>query len=402
MNRSLLLVLAALLAAAAGPALAQPERPDRPTARAAPSPSPLHATPAERYGQEGPASPTVLASGGAFRLRAVALGGGATEASSPSFGLRGTVSAEPVGGAGSSGFQLGAGFWYQVGAPVALPPVVVAAAPLNPPVVIGPGGGSFSFQLTITNTTSQPQSFQGWTDVLLPNGSPFGPALGPRPVTLGGGGTIGPLTFRQNVPGTAPSGTYTYRVRLGTFPDQVVSEATFPFEKSASGRIALASDGRPGGGRSAGSTGGRAASTPAADDAPAQRWAVEQVGGPPIARWSPEAAARQAEAGRAAGWATPTAASSAYGRPGAFALHPVQPNPAAGAAVIRYDLPEQAHVRLAVYDALGREVAVLVDGAQAAGRHAAALDGRGLAGGVYLVRLSAEGVRQTRRVTLVR
>ena len=53
---------------------------------------------------------------------------------------------------------------------------------------------------------------------------------------------------------------------------------------------------------------------------------------------------------------------------------------------------------MAVYDALGREVAVL-----AAGEHEVALDGAALAPGVYVVRLTAaSGAAETARLTVVR
>ena len=45
-----------------------------------------------------------------------------------------------------------------------------------------------------------------------------------------------------------------------------------------------------------------------------------------------------------------------------------------------------ARVRLAVYDALGREVAVLLDGPLGAGTHAAPFDGSALPAGVYVAR----------------
>ena len=79
----------------------------------------------------------------------------------------------------------------------------------------------------------------------------------------------------------------------------------------------------------------------------------------------------------------------------------VGPNPTRGAATLRYGLPAGGHVRLAVFDVLGREVAVLHDGRQSAGEHAAAL-GAGLAPGVYVVRLAAGGRALTRAVTVVR
>ncbi|MDX1420579.1 MAG: T9SS type A sorting domain-containing protein, partial [Rubricoccaceae bacterium] len=56
----------------------------------------------------------------------------------------------------------------------------------------------------------------------------------------------------------------------------------------------------------------------------------------------------------------------------------------------------------AVYDALGREVAVLADGPAEAGLHTAALDGSGLPSGVYLLRFEAGTEDTTRRLTRVR
>ena len=76
---------------------------------------------------------------------------------------------------------------------------------------------------------------------------------------------------------------------------------------------------------------------------------------------------------------------------GAGASLAVWPNPAAGAATVSLTLPKSAEqVRLVLYDALGREVAVLHDGPLAAGAHEVSLDAAGLAPGAYVVR--AEGV----------
>jgi hypothetical protein len=59
-------------------------------------------------------------------------------------------------------------------------------------------------------------------------------------------------------------------------------------------------------------------------------------------------------------------------------------------------------VRLAVYDLLGREVAVLAEGPFPAGRHQVRLDARDLASGVYLIILDAGGERHIRRVTVLK
>jgi hypothetical protein len=77
------------------------------------------------------------------------------------------------------------------------------------------------------------------------------------------------------------------------------------------------------------------------------------------------------------------------------------PNPALGRAAFTLTLPAPGSVRLSVLDVLGREVAVLVDGALAAGAHDVAFEARGLAGGTYVWRLDAGGAVQSGRFTLI-
>ncbi len=76
------------------------------------------------------------------------------------------------------------------------------------------------------------------------------------------------------------------------------------------------------------------------------------------------------------------------------------PNPAAAAAQVVFSLERPQGVRLAVYDLMGRQVAVLAEGVQAAGTHSAMLDTANLAGGTYLVRFEAGGATQTRTLTV--
>jgi hypothetical protein len=92
----------------------------------------------------------------------------------------------------------------------------------------------------------------------------------------------------------------------------------------------------------------------------------------------------------------------------AATLAPVVPNPAPGGqATIRFSLPRAAEVSLRVYDVAGRLVRVLEEAQRPAGERTLAWDGRDAAGevaapGVYLVRLVADGVSRTRRVTVLR
>jgi|GEM_PF-864407 len=89
--------------------------------------------------------------------------------------------------------------------------------------------------------------------------------------------------------------------------------------------------------------------------------------------------------------------------PVAFALEAPFPNPTRGTATVAFSLPSAATARVVLYDALGREVAVVADGTHVAGRHTAALPVRDLAAGLYLVRLTtSDGQAATRRLQVVR
>ena len=94
--------------------------------------------------------------------------------------------------------------------------------------------------------------------------------------------------------------------------------------------------------------------------------------------------------------------ASEMGVPTTYTLLPARPNPLQRQSSLRYGLPEPARVRLTVYDVLGRQVAILVDGAREAGWHTVSLDASGLAAGTYLYRLTASDFQATRRVTVVR
>lgn len=83
-------------------------------------------------------------------------------------------------------------------------------------------------------------------------------------------------------------------------------------------------------------------------------------------------------------------------------LGAVGPNPAVAMANIAYSVRDAASVRLAVYDVLGREVAVIVDAEKAAGAHTASLNVSGFAPGVYVLRLSANDAVQVRTLTVAR
>lgn len=88
--------------------------------------------------------------------------------------------------------------------------------------------------------------------------------------------------------------------------------------------------------------------------------------------------------------------------PAAFALESTYPNPFRQQTQLRYTLTQPGHVRLSVYDMLGREVAVLMEGPRPAGAFEQTWRATGLPSGAYLVRLTRQGRSETRRVTLVK
>ena len=72
------------------------------------------------------------------------------------------------------------------------------------------------------------------------------------------------------------------------------------------------------------------------------------------------------------------------------------PNPFSQSTTIRYSLPAEVHVRLQVYDALGRQVATLVNERQGKGVYERHFDGGHLPDGVYFLRLYVDAYSFTR------
>jgi hypothetical protein len=86
----------------------------------------------------------------------------------------------------------------------------------------------------------------------------------------------------------------------------------------------------------------------------------------------------------------------------AFDLAQNYPNPFGSSTRIPYTLASESAVRIAVYDMLGREVAVPVNETKAAGRHSVSFRGDGLAPGVYNCRLEIPGNSKTIRMIVAR
>ena len=93
--------------------------------------------------------------------------------------------------------------------------------------------------------------------------------------------------------------------------------------------------------------------------------------------------------------------------PTVYKVHQNHPNPFNPTTKLRYDLPEASHVRIMIYDLMGREIRTLVDMDQKAGYRSiqwnAANDlGQPVSAGMYLYMIQAGDFRQTRKMVLLK
>jgi hypothetical protein len=88
--------------------------------------------------------------------------------------------------------------------------------------------------------------------------------------------------------------------------------------------------------------------------------------------------------------------------PTVFALHQNYPNPFNPATEIKYDLPEDVHVSLKVYNVLGAEVATLVDADQKANFYTVNWDASELASGVYFCTMKAGDFSAVRKMVFLK
>jgi len=93
--------------------------------------------------------------------------------------------------------------------------------------------------------------------------------------------------------------------------------------------------------------------------------------------------------------------------PDEYALSQNAPNPFNPETAIEYTLPEEADVRLVIYNPMGQTVRTLVNTSRPAGHHQVIWDSRDdrgylASGGVYFYRLTGGGFSETKRMILLR
>ncbi len=209
-------------------------------------------------------------------------------------------------------------------------------------------GQTITFAATVSNAAASAAPVDLWLD-----------ASGPvsRRIRFGSGtlpaGATATVNVPLRVPSNAPAGSYDLDLHLGDFDGDVACDTEEFVLTVAPARVAV--------------TGDTEFTTTVQDDL------------------------------FAAGVATAAPAAVRTAAPSVT----VGPNPFRSRTTVRYQVEEPAEVRLAVYDLLGRTVAVLAEGRVEAGAHAATFDARGLAAGTYVWRLQAGDRVETGRLTVL-
>jgi hypothetical protein len=88
--------------------------------------------------------------------------------------------------------------------------------------------------------------------------------------------------------------------------------------------------------------------------------------------------------------------------PTTTALHSSYPNPFNARTTIAFDLAQTAHLRLAVFDLMGRRVAELTNETMSPGRYTIPFDASSLPSGVYLCRMTAGNYSAKQKLLLMK
>lgn len=199
----------------------------------------------------------------------------------------------------------------------------------------GASGGTLEYNIAAGNSGTSTEVADIWIDVTLPNGSIFGPIVGPVQDFTFNPGFSTDRDRTANVPGGAPVGTYNLNGWIGDYDlGTIIAEDHFDFEKTA------------------------------ADGSSWNGWLVdtgedfEDLGTGELL-------------------------------PAAFSLGQNYPNPFNPTTTIDFALPTDSYVNLSVYNVSGGLVATVVNGNRAAGNHSVTFDAGNLTSGVYFYKLTA-------------
>ena len=216
------------------------------------------------------------------------------------------------------------------------------------PITIPAGGGNFDYYVEVTNNGTNLDAADVWINATMPTGGTFGPILLRYGLGVGAGESFG-RDMIQDVPGSAPTGDYTYNAYAGNYDNNIIySEDHFDFTKSGF------------------------------DAAGSGDWLIT-------------------------GWEGDSSVpAGTIQLPDRYELGSASPNPFNPATDIAFALPEAGNVKLVVFNTLGREVVTLADGWKSAGWHSATFEASQLSSGIYFYTLQAGDFFQTKKMLLVK
>ena len=225
----------------------------------------------------------------------------------------------------------------------------VTLTPFGMPITVPANGGSFEFNIAVSNNENTPETFDIWTMVTLPNGAEYGPVIN-FPGFTAPAGFNGSRDRLQSVPSSAPTGNYIYDAYIGTYPDVIISEDHFDFAKSNT------------------------------DD-----------GGNFGFEWTDS------------GESFDELTTSSETHHSSFIIHhSVSPNPFNPVTNISLELAQRGYVQMVVYDITGREIVKLMDGLTSAGSHEIVFDASNLPTGIYFLNTITENSNSTKKLLLLK
>ena len=99
---------------------------------------------------------------------------------------------------------------------------------------------------------------------------------------------------------------------------------------------------------------------------------------------------------------TPTGIVKTESAPDNFELNNNYPNPFNPTTTIRFLIPQRSQVTIKVFDILGNEVAALLDETKESGSYSLEFNGKSLVCGIYIYRLAAGNVTESRKMLLLK
>ncbi len=227
---------------------------------------------------------------------------------------------------------------------------IVEVYPHDEPIVIPPQGGDLTYDGGVLNLSRGELTVDIWACAFVPGLSQPHRLWRYNDITIPPGDSIVRADLSEHVPDFAPGGDYSFVTYIGDFGSSIIDSSCFYFSKEE----------------------------PAQASSQIDNWRTLK------------------------GWFDDDFVSTGSGLPTHYALSQNYPNPFNATAAINYQLPVTSHVRLEIYNLLGRTVATLVDETQEAGYRSVSWDASEVSSGLYFYKLTAGDYTNTRRMMLVK